>query len=1096
MKKRFAAMVTALFLALSLLPGQVLAAADSFSLDISAGSIVITETGYTQGTGEETPFTGRYIITQSDPSPTANTVAVNSGAADITFTSKTNIDVSSTSGACAFSVAAGASAAITLSNSVVLKSGSSCAGLQVPTGAAVTIRASKSYWSLTATGGEYGAGIGGGNGKPAGNITVESGTVTANGGRNAAGIGGGSNAAGTGTGETIRISGGTVTAKGGYGGAGIGGGCCYADSYVYRHGHGTGENGSINIEGSAVVIATGSGGAAGIGGGNYDSYGGYSSYATGTGKNGSILITGQATVTATGGVHSVYSSTMKNYTYYCGAGVGGGYGGSGTGEGGSITISGQATVTATGGTSNGGSSGTGIGGGSSGNGTGTDGTITITDSAAVTAVSKYWYAIGGSSGTGTRGKIVISGNPHVEATGKYGGIGGSSATGQYGAINISGGTVIATATYTATSSTDYCGIGGSTASYGAVNITGGYITATGYYGMSAANLYGGTVTAVSTYTKATSGFSAAPTVPDGSYPWVFASPAAPEAVSGVFFSGEAGVMYGAVYLTEQDQEIPAGHTLTVKAGQTLIVTEGTTLTVNGRLIIEGEIIVEKGSKVIPGEGALLEGNVPHDHALTAYAAREATCGEAGCVAHWRCDYCGKYFADDKAAQELTVDEVILPAPGHDFENGKCSGCGLELSEATVLLSTVPGIPGQTVQIAVSLVNNPGIISAKLDITYDTGRLELISAEDTGLLPGAVFGDTFASPYTLTWEDGELTEDIAADGIIAYLNFRVKADSAMGAASVTAAVSGTCSAALGQVEFSVMDGGVNVTTYILGDANGDGVASLLDAALMRRFIAHWTGVTIDEVAADLNGDGSVGLDDVIILRRHLAGWDGYELPYDGPAIPQNNLLSVIPSDGAFTVSDAVAQPGDLVVLDVSLSDNPGIIAALLELNYDPTQLELVSAQDCKVLGQGVFGDSCTNVPYILSWEDGSAAENVTADGMVVTLTFRVLEGCGEAEVSVRVAESFDAALNPVSFRTVSGTVYGNVITTNDEETGKVSVSNLPAGVVAYAAAYRNGQMVWVGAPNETDLAPADADTLKVMFVNGDWSPSGPCKSFDL
>lgn len=1080
MKKRFTAMVTALFLALSLLPGQVLAAADSVSLDISAGSIVITETGYTHGAGEETPFTGRYIITQSDPSPTANTVAVNSGAADITFTSKTNIDVSSTSGACAFSVASGASAAITLSNSVVLKSGSSCAGLQVPTGAAVTIRATKSYWSLTATGGAGGAGIGGGYRTPAGNITIESGMITANGGSNAAGIGGGSSAAGTGTGETIRISGGTVTANGGsgsYGGAGIGGGK-YWDG---NNGAGTGENGSIIIEGSAVVIAKGGSGSYADGGAGIG--GGYS--AAGTGKNGRILITGQATVTATG--------VGK------GAGIGGSYSEDGTGEGGSITISGQATVTATGGARKDSSTtcgGAGIGGGYSGDGTGTDGTITITDSAAVTAISTYGYAIGGDYGTGTRGKIVISGTPHVEATGYNAGIGGSYATGQYGAINISGGTVIATATYTATSSTDYCGIGGSTASYGAVNITGGYITATGHYGMSAANLYGGTVTAISTYTKAASGFYTSPTVPDGSYPWVFASPSAPEAVSGVFFSGETGVMYGAMYLTEQDQEIPAGHTLTVKAGQTLIVTEGTTLTVNGTLIIEGELLVEDENGLIPGEGAQLEGNIPHDHALTAYAAKDATCGEAGCIAHWRCGYCGRYFADEAGTEELTVDEVILPAPGHDFENGKCSGCGLELSEATVLLSTVPGIPGQTVQVAVSLVNNPGIISAKLDITYDTGRLELISAEDTGLLPGAVFGDTFASPYTLTWEDGELTEDIAADGIIAYLNFRVKDGSTMGTAAVTAAVSGTCSATLGQVEFSVMDGGVNVTTYILGDANGDGVASLLDAALMRRFIAHWTGVTIDEVAADLNGDGSVGLDDVIILRRHLAGWDGYELPYDGPAIPQNNLLSVIPSDGAFTVSDAVAQPGDLVVLDVSLSDNPGIIAALLELDYDPTQLELVSAQDCKVLGQGVFGDSCANVPYILSWEDGSAAENVTADGMVVTLTFRVLEGCGEAEVSVRVAESFDAALNPVSFRTVSGTVYGNVITAYDEETGKVSVSNLPAGVVAYAAAYRNGQMVWVGAPNETDLAPADADTLKVMFVNGDWSPAGPCRPFDL
>ena len=993
--------MTALFLALSLLPGQVLAAADSVSLDISAGSIVITETGYTHGAGEETPFTGRYIITQSDPSPTANTVAVTSGAADITFTSRIIIDVSGSPRTAAFSVASGASAVITLAGNVFLESGQYCAGLQVTTGTSVTVRATKSYWSLIATGGEYGAGIGGGYQKPAGNITVESGTITANGGRNAAGIGGGSNAAGTGTGETIRISGGTVTATGGYCGAGIGGG---------TDGNGTGTNGAITISGQARVTAIGESNGAGIGGG---------------------------TAFQDASTRTIIS-------------------GHGTGEGGTITISGDAVVTASG-------LYVGIGGGRH------------SDTA-------YGPVVG------SRGRIVITDNARVETTGSIYGIGGGSVS---GAINISGGTVIATATKTS-SSTPY--------SYGIdsyANISGGYVTATGYYGMGRADLYGGTVTAVSARSSTASGFSSTPNVPYSSYPWVFGLSAQDTFGSGVFFSpAKNGIMCGSFYHTMQDQEIPAGYTLTVAAGQTLVVTEGTTLTINGTLILEGQILVEEGGTVIPGEGVILDGSIPHEHSLTARAAKSATCGEDGCIAHRRCSHCGKYFSAEDPAVELPAGEVILPAPGHRFADGTCSNCGMDLADATVLLSTVSQKPGETVQIAVSLANNPGIISARLDITYDTERLELIAAEDTGLLPGAVFGDTLASPYSLTWENGDLTDDITSDGVLATLIFKVKDSSAMGAAAVTAAVSNTYCAALGQVKFSVMDGGVNVATYLNGDANGDEVVSLLDAALMRRFIAHWTDVTINEAAADLDGSGTVTLSDVVILRRHLAGWDGYELPYDGPAIPQNNLLSVIPADGAFTVSDAVAQPGDLVVLDVSLSDNPGIIAALLELNYDPTQLELVSAQDCKVLGQGVFGDSCANVPYILSWEDGSAAENVTADGMVVTLTFRVLEGCGEAEVSVRVAESFDAALNPVSFRTVSGTVYGNVITAYDEETGKVSVSNLPAGVVAYAAAYRNGQMVWVGAPNETDLAPADADTLKVMFVNGDWSPSGPCKSFDL
>lgn len=73
---------------------------------------------------------------------------------------------------------------------------------------------------LTATGGDYAAGIGGSSGKAGGTITIIGGDVTATGGGLAAGIGGGKEGAG----GNITISGGKVTATGGISGSGIGGG--------------------------------------------------------------------------------------------------------------------------------------------------------------------------------------------------------------------------------------------------------------------------------------------------------------------------------------------------------------------------------------------------------------------------------------------------------------------------------------------------------------------------------------------------------------------------------------------------------------------------------------------------------------------------------------------------------------------------------------------------------------------------------------------------------------------------------------------------------------------------------------------------------
>ena len=118
--------------------------------------------------------------------------------------------------------------------------------------------------TLNATGGTYGAGIGGmgywSDEGDSGNIIITGGTINATGGKRAAGIGGGQ----YGDGHDITITGGTVTAQGGYepytsssggydGGAGIGGGP-----------EGNGYN--ITISGGTVKAIAGYGGA-GIGGG-------------------------------------------------------------------------------------------------------------------------------------------------------------------------------------------------------------------------------------------------------------------------------------------------------------------------------------------------------------------------------------------------------------------------------------------------------------------------------------------------------------------------------------------------------------------------------------------------------------------------------------------------------------------------------------------------------------------------------------------------------------------------------------------------------------------------------------------------------------
>jgi hypothetical protein len=265
-----------------------------------------------------------------------------------------------------------------------LKSGAHRAGLEKNTSeGTLTLKDdNKEAGSLTATGGEYGAGIGGGDYDSGENITITGGTVTATGGEYGAGIGGGRD----GSGKNITITGGTVTATGGEDGAGIGGG---AD--------GSGEDITIT---RGTVNATGGHNGAGIGGGGNG----------GGGKN--ITINGGA-VNAEGddwgagigggGDGSGEDITITDGTVTAkGGALGAGIGGSGSGSGKNITITGG-TVNASGG------AGAGIGGGVNSSGS----NVTVSGAAQVTATASKcddWDSADTGATIGNGGSVTEDGD--------------------------------------------------------------------------------------------------------------------------------------------------------------------------------------------------------------------------------------------------------------------------------------------------------------------------------------------------------------------------------------------------------------------------------------------------------------------------------------------------------------------------------------------------------------------------------------------------------------------------------------------------------------------------------------------------------------
>jgi len=198
-------------------------------------------------------------VTISGTTTTETIVVAKDVSANIIF-AKVSIDVSAIANACAFKIEDNSTGNVTITladdTENKLNSGSGCAGLQKSnSGGKLTIcGGKKGNGSLEATGGKYGAGIGGGDSGAGTNITISGGVVTATGGNNGAGIGGGD----SGDGTSITISGGVVTATGGgiWNGAGIGGGGVASGAY-------------ITISGGVVTAIGGPQSGAGIGGGSY-----------------------------------------------------------------------------------------------------------------------------------------------------------------------------------------------------------------------------------------------------------------------------------------------------------------------------------------------------------------------------------------------------------------------------------------------------------------------------------------------------------------------------------------------------------------------------------------------------------------------------------------------------------------------------------------------------------------------------------------------------------------------------------------------------------------------------------------------------------
>ncbi len=230
-----------------------------------------------------------------------------------------------------------------------------------------------------------------------------------------------------------------------------------------------------------------------------------------------------------------------------------------------------------------------------------------------------------------------------------------------------------------------------------------------------------------------------------------------------------------------------------------------------------------------------------------------------------------YAGDVLYAFSVSADGNISPIAVFAYDPDDRTDSGAVISEylpsdesQQILLPRIRAYVGDTVQIPMTIKNNPGLTDLTLILHYDTAKLTLTNA-----VGGDVFGEGGFSydvrpdgSGKLSWHSDTVRD---ADGVLATLSFTVDAD-----CDGTMLETEYESASDGEEDryFYLGKGGITMTK---GDLNGDGEVDYNDAILI---LKHDVGIApLPEnalSAADVNGDGEADFADAIRILMIDAG----------------------------------------------------------------------------------------------------------------------------------------------------------------------------------------------------------------------------------
>ena len=197
---------------------------------------------------------------------------------------------------------------------------------------------------------------------------------------------------------------------------------------------------------------------------------------------------------------------------------------------------------------------------------------------------------------------------------------------------------------------------------------------------------------------------------------------------------------------------------------------------------------------------------------------------------------------------------------------------------TIDVDIVSSCAGKTATVAISINNNPGILGASFEVSYDE-KLTLLSVESGEALSTLAYTapGTLTNPCSFGWDGIDVADK--TNGVVLTLTFKVPDNAQIGDSyeiNVSYDNGSIFDEKMQALNFDIVSGSIEILDYTSGDLNDDGVINMQDVVLLRRYIVGGYDVDINTMAADVNRDDTLNMQDVVLIRRYIVGGYGIEL----------------------------------------------------------------------------------------------------------------------------------------------------------------------------------------------------------------------------